>query len=667
MPDFLLEIGVEEIPDWMIEPALADLKARFEKLLETARLSGEVDWVDATPRRLVLKASGLVESQADSEELITGPPKSAGTGAAQGFARKNATTVDRLGTVSTDKGEYFSFKKQVAGRATAEILSESLPAIVTALYFPKTMYWTGKGGVRFIRPIRWIVALLGDDVVSFEVAGVWSGNTTRGHRILGSKDPVAVKIDGYESVLRSNYVIVKSAERRARIETALGADVQPDPELLTTLVYLTEWPTPIRGAFDAGFLELPKEILSTVMRHHQRYFSVLNPDGGLAPEFVAVTNTDGDPDGLIRQGNERVLRARFNDARFFWQVDQQKKLADRLDDLKKVTFQAKFEKPTYFDKTERVVALAGELASGVTADESAIARGALLAKTDLTTDMVKEFTELQGVVGGLYARAQGESESVAAAIQDHYKPVSMGDSIPRTVEGQIVAMADKLDTLRESFAIGLAPTGSKDPLALRRAAQGLIKILVESGLPIELTAYLGGNHDLKAFLDERMAYYFREVKGFAYDEVNAVLAAPYLSVAGLLERLTAIHEIRNTPDFEPLAASLKRIKNILKQANQLGSDSQPDPALLTDGPERDLAAAASRVARIVMSTPDVKGQLEAIASLRSIVDAFFDKILVNDPVEKIRQNRLALLNSLLTEFSRIADFSEIVPRASETT
>jgi glycyl-tRNA synthetase beta chain len=669
MSDFLLEIGVEEIPDWMIEPALADLTARVEKLLETAKLSGRVDWVDATPRRLVLKASGLADKQADSEELVTGPPKSAGAGAAQGFAKKNGATVDRLGTLATDKGEYFSFLKKVSGRPTVEIFSESLPGIITSLYFPKAMYWTGKGGVRFIRPIRWIVALIGTAVVPFEIASVSAANTTRGHRILGSKEPLAVSINNYEATLRANYVIVKSAERRARIEGALGLDVLPDPELLNTLVFFTEWPTAIRGHFDAGFLELPKEILSTVMRHHQRYFSVVRPDGSLAPEFIAVTNTDGDPDSLIRQGNERVLQSRFNDARFFWKVDQQKKLADRVDDLKKVTFQAKLEKPTYFDKTERVASLAAELAdaAGVACDKAALLRAALLAKTDLTTEMVKEFTELQGVVGGLYARAQNESESTAAAIYDQYKPTSMEDSIPRTVEGRILAMADKLDTLRESFAIGLIPSGSKDPFALRRAAQGLLKILVEGALPLSLSAFLSDSPELKAFFDERLAYYFREVKGFAYDEVNAVLAAPYPSVGSLPERLTAVREVRNSLNFEPLAASFKRIKNILKQANQLGSNAQPDSALLTPGPEQDLANAADRIAKTIDASSNVKAQLEAIASLRPEVDTFFDKILVNDPDERIRQNRLALLSSLLTEFSRIADFSEIVPRASETT
>ena len=528
------------------------------------------------------------------------------------------------------------------------------------------MYWTGKGGARFIRPIRWIVALLGADVVPFDVAGVRSSDTTYGHRILGAKGPIPVTIENYEEQLRKNFVIVKAAERQQRIEAALGSDVEPDAALLKTLVYLTEWPTPIRGSFDPAYLELPKEILSTVMRHHQRYFSVLKPDGSLAPEFVAITNTDGDPDGLIRQGNERVLRARFNDARFFWKVDQQKKLADRVEDLKKVTFQAKLEKPTYWDKTERVVDLARQLAAalGIEPKQEAIARAAYLAKADLTTDMVKEFTELQGVVGGLYAKVQGESEAVATAIYDHYKPVSMEDSIPRTVEGQVVAVADKLDTLRACFGVGLIPSGSKDPFALRRAAQGLVKILFEGELPLHLPSVVGDNPELQSFLDDRIGNYLREIRHYAYDEVSAAMSVSTPHLADLERRIAALQKVRATPDFEPLAASFKRIKNILKQA-QVTSTAPPDETLLAPGPEGALYVAFTRVREQLKTHPTYEAKLEAIASLRPEVDLFFDKILVNDPDEKVRRNRLALLNSLLTEFSNIADFSEIVPKAAQ--
>ena len=482
MADFLLEIGTEEIPDWMIEPALNDLRNRFQSAF--GAFEGSALIADGTSRRLVIWAKDLSERAPDVQTVVPGPYVSAGEKAAQGFARKQGTTVEALGKMQDAKGERFVFHQLTTGQLAKEALSEKLPEVVTGIHFPKMMYWTGKNGVRFIRPIRWIVAAIEDQVVPFEVAGVKSGATTRGHRILGSKEPLPVMVSTYLDILQSNFVIVQAEKRKQRIEAGLGSDVQRDEDLLRTLVYLTEFPSTVRGSFDPAYLELPKEILTTVMRHHQRYFSVVKADGSLAPEFVAVTNTDGDPDGLIRQGNERVLRARFKDARFFWRVDQRKKLYERVPDLAKITFQAKLG--SYKDKTERVVELAAELAAEASADEKTVARAALLSKCDLTTDMVKEFPELQGIVGGLYAKAQCESEAVATAIYDHYKPVSMEDSIPRTVEGHVVALADKLDTLRECFKIGLVPTGSKDPFALRRAAQGLIKILFQARLDVRL-------------------------------------------------------------------------------------------------------------------------------------------------------------------------------------
>jgi glycyl-tRNA synthetase beta chain len=437
--------------------------------------------------------------------------------------------------------------------------------------------------------------------------------------------------------------------------------VRKDDELLATLVHLTEYPTPIRGSFDPSYLELPKEILSTVMRHHQRYFSVLNEDGSLAPHFVAVTNTNGDPDGLIRQGNERVLRARFNDARFFWQVDQQKTLFVRVRDLDKVTFHAKLG--SYADKTSRLMSLAETVASQTGANVQAVRRAAELCKADLTTDMVKEFPELQGVVGGLYAKAQGESEAVAETIYDHYKPVSMEDSIPRTLEGQVLSITDKLDTLRECFKVGLIPTGSKDPFALRRAAQGVVKILFEAKLPLDVMTFFRQVPELASFMKERIQFYLRDVLDYAYDEVAAAMTPPLTTLPDLADRAEAIHHVRPTADFEPLAASFKRIKNILKQA-QVTSTDQPNSGLLAPGPEQELYQAFLRVRETTKANATYREKLASIASLRPQVDLFFDKILVNDPDPAIRQNRLALLSSLLTEFSTIADFSEIVTQGA---
>lgn len=659
---FLLEIGTEEIPDWMIVSALNQLQDHFQSMLDGHSLGGRVAWTGATPRRLALSAGGLIERQADTEELVMGPPKSAGAGAAAGFARKMGVTAAALGTESTAKGEYFSFRKKVTGQAARDILAAELPGLILKIQWPKAMYWTAKNGPRFIRPIRWLVALLAGEVVPFEIAGVHSGNITRGHRKLGSSN-IPVTVENYRDALAANGVILFAKDRREKIEVEMaalldqtGLHVRPDPELLETLVYITELPAPITGTFDQQFLELPSEVLVTVMRHHQKYFSVEDAAGKLAPRFIAVMNTSADPEGLVRRGNERVLRARFNDARFFWQMDQHKSLAARVDDLANVTFQAKLG--SYLEKTQRNTALAGELARLAGLDPTPVERAATLLKADLTTEMVKEFTELQGVVGGLYAQAQGEPEEVWRAIYDHYKPVSMEDSIPSTVPGRIVALADKLDTLRGCFGVGLMPTGSKDPFALRRAAQGVVRILVEGKLEFPLSALAGNDAQLREFLLDRIRYYFREVRGFAYDEVNAVLATGPQNLPDMEARLKALKAVRPTENFEPLAASFKRIQNILRQAAFEGSGSA-DEALVEPGPERTLFDEFERV-RDAAGQTEYLPALQAIASLRPAVDLFFDKVLVNAPDPKVRRNRLTLLNGILTEFSTIADFSEIV-------
>ena len=641
--NFLLEIGSEEIPHWMIPGPLEQL-AKME-------LFGATPQVDATPRRLVVRASGLPERTPDEEQVVKGPPISAGEKAAAGFAKKQGVELAAV----QKSGDYFELRKHVPGRPVRDLLAESLPATILGLEWPKAMYWTGKAGPRFIRPIRWIVALLGDQVVPFEIAGVKSGSVTRGHRILGTA-AIPVTYDNYESELRKNFVILSSNERREKIEREAGAfGAKLDVELLETLTFITEYPTALQGDFDPAYLELPAEVLTMVMRHHQKYFSVEEAPGKLAPHFVAIMNTSGDPEGLVKRGNERVLKARFNDARFFWTTDLDRALVDRVPDLERVTFHAKLG--SYFFKTERVKALVEELGGNADAQSAAY-----LCKADLTTEMVKEFTDLQGVMGGLYARAQGEPETVWRAIYEHYKPLSMEDSIPATREGRIVALADKLDTLQQCFRIGLVPTGSKDPFALRRAAQGVVKILVEAKLEYELNDLAEG--ELREFLLDRIKYYFREIRGFKYDEVNAVLASGCGTLADVEARLTALAAVRPTENFEPLAVSFKRIQNILKQANFAG-DGSPDPALLESGPEADLHKAFEQV-RAAAKDASYQKALEDIASLRPQVDIFFDKVLVNAKDEKVRANRLTLLHNLLTEFSTIADFSEIVTSGEST-
>jgi glycyl-tRNA synthetase beta chain len=639
--NFLLEIGTEEIPDWMIPPALENLRLLFEKL----ELPHESVRLDATPRRLVLRAYGLPLRLKDREERVQGPAKGAPAGAIAGFAKKQGVTPEDLLLEVTAKGEYYTFRKKVPGRAVKEILAEALPGVILGIYFPKTMYWTGKGGPRFIRPVRWIVAMLGEEIVPFELAGVRSGALSAGHRRLGARE-IAVIASDYEQRLRDHYVILSSEERREKIvEGMKDVRIKPDAALLDTLVYLTEWPKPIVGNFDPPFLELPEEVLITVMRHHQKYFSVEDANGKLAPRFVAIMNTDGDPQGYIRRGNERVLRARFNDARFFWDSDQKKKLADRKQDLANVTFQAKLG--SYLAKTERMMKLAAELGG----DGHAV-RAAELCKCDLTTELVKEFTELQGVVGGLYARVQGEPERVWQSVYDHYKPESMEDALPRHRTAQIVALADKLDTLRGCFGVGMIPTGSKDPFALRRAAQGVVRILVEGQFELPLLHLIGGDESLKAFFEERVKYYFKDIRGFKYDEVNACMASGWTNLADVEARLARVQALRPTPDFEPLAASFKRIRNILEQAKFVPGAAPINESLLEAGPERNL----------YNEYLAIKGQpIESVISrLRPKVDLFFDKVLVNTPDLAVRQNRFTLLSTLLAEFSTIADFSEIV-------
>lgn len=673
MLPFLLEIGTEEIPDWMIPGALEHLEKLFTELLAKHSLSHEALRLDATPRRLVLRCAGVQEAQESTESLVTGPPVSAAykngepTPAAYAFAKKMGTDLASLQRTETPKGEYLAFTQKTEGRPAAEILSENLAGLVLGIHFPKNMVWAGKGTSRFIRPIRWLVALLGEAVVPFEIEGVASGNTTEGHRRLG-KPSLPVTHATYESVLLENGVILSADERRKRIvegaeslAAAKGVNVSLDVGLLETLVYITEYPTPILGSFAEEYLSLPEEVLITVMKHHQKYFAVHRADGTLAPHFVAVMNTAADPEGLVVNGNERVLRARFNDARFFWDFDQKKTLAERVESLASVTFHAKLG--NYLEKTSRNRERIAALAKLAGADAAQAERAAELAKCDLTTELVKEFTELQGVVGGLYARHQGEAEEVARAIYDQYKPASMEGAIPSTLLGQLLSLADKADTLASCFSIGLIPKGSSDPFALRRAAQGIVRILAEGEANLSLDAFHGDDAALHEFFKDRVRYYFRDVQGFAYDEVNAVMATGFADLKDAGKRLEALRAVRPTENFEPIAASFKRIKNILRQAEFTGGPVAE--SLLSEEAEqrlyKEFLSVRDRVQQL-RGSGDYHGALAAIAGLRPAVDAFFDKVLVNASDEQVRRNRLGLLHQLLTELSAIADFSEIVTR-----
>lgn len=701
MADFLLEIGTEEIPARMLDGATAELARRVGELLVRERLAASAQVEPfSTPRRLAVVARGVAASQPDVEEQVTGPAVKVAykdgepTPAAHAFAKKVGLELSKIQKVSTPKGEYLTAKVTNKGRGAAEVLAEALPREISGVYWAKSMYWRGGAPERFVRPVRWMVALLDGEVVPVEFGGVRAGKTSRGHRILGGEVQVTAPGE-YAAKLAGAKVIAARAEREQRIRKALDAVARQvvglrwreDAALLSTVVNLTEFPSAILGSFDKEFLALPEEVLVTVMRDHQKYFAVEGPDGKLAPYFLAVLNTESDPEGLIRHGNERVLRARFNDARFFWQTDQKTSLKDRVEMLKAVTFQK--DLGSYHDKAQRVSELANEIAAdldaaGVKLDRDAVNEAAWLAKTDLTTELVKEFTELQGVVGGLYARAQKHKAAVADAIYDQYKPESMDDAAARTVEGAVLSIADKADSIAGMFALGNVPSGSKDPFALRRAANGIVKTIVEHNLPLDLgrlfTTALGGyqgseaekkfkgHNTLEAILDflrERLEFYLRDVRGFAYDVVAATLAAGASDVVDAIARTGAVAGVRQTPDFEAISTSFKRMKNILRQAEEAGKKPAGalDPDALVEPQEKTLAAQAQVSALRFASLKDkhrYAAAMAEISKLRPAIDAFFDKVMVMVEDERLRSNRLALLQKLLDDFSTIADFSEIV-------
>ncbi|MBV8436906.1 MAG: glycine--tRNA ligase subunit beta [Silvibacterium sp.] len=689
--NFLFEIGLEEIPARMIAPAQAELARRVEDVLRRERLlkAGHEVHSYSTPRRLAVLLSGVEAGQADTQEQLTGPSWAVAfkngepTAAAQAFAKKAGVDVSALQKSTTSKGEYVSAVVLRKGRTASEILAEQLPKELTALYWPKNMYWRAGKPERFVRPVKWLLALLDHAIVPVEFAGVHAANLTYGHRVLHGDAAVTVEHAGdYPGVLELAFVTADVAPRRHRIRKGLdaatrtiaGARWREDEALVETVTNLTEWPSVLLGSFDPEFLALPEEVLVTVMRDHQKYFAVEDAQGRLAPYFLTVLNTQPDERGseIIRQGNERVLRARFNDARFFWTVDQKIPPVDRVEMLKAVTFQK--DLGSYFEKTEANLRISERLAAvaverGAVVDDAGLATAVRLAKTDLTTELVKEFTELQGVVGGLYARAQGLGEAVAQAIYWQYSPAAVEDPIPPTVEGQILGIADRFQTISAMFGIGLDPTGSKDPFGLRRAANGVVKILAESALPLTLADLVPQeSQKLVGFFRERVEFYLRDVRGFAYDVVNAVLAPGYDDIRDAIARAEALTAVRGSQDFIAISAAFKRMNNIIRQAYERelwredAAANGVKSALLNDPAE---VALVSQVERLMPEVESLRSEhnyreaLERIATLRPHVDLFFDKVMVMVDDPTLRDNRLALITRVKTSFSSIADFSEV--------
>ncbi len=682
--ELFLEIGCEEIPAGFIPRATAEMKAIITRELATARLSFSEIKTLATPRRLALVVKGIPAVQPDAEISATGPslkaaydPTGKPTKAAEGFARGQGVDVADLQTITTDKGEYLFVCKQVTGRPTYEILTELLPALVANIPFKKSMRW-GDGDVRFARPIHWIVALFDGTVVPFSFGTIESGKLSRGHRFMANTTFPVSNFAGYLDECERHFVIPDPEKRKEiirrethRVAAAAGGHLLPDEELLEQVTYLVEYPSAVHGTFSSEFLKVPKEVLITSMRSHQRYFSIIDANGGLLPGFITINNTLTEDPSVVVKGNERVLRARLSDARFFFEEDKKVRLDERVESLKKVVYQQKLG--TSFEKMERFRSLAEGLAERLNpAVKIYASRAAWLCKADLVSGMVGEFPEVQGIMGREYALLEGENSAVANAIAEHYLPTQAGGELPASDCGAFVSIADKLDTICGCFGVGLIPTGAADPYALRRATIGIIAIILDKGYRLSLRELTDQSLELlsakltrpKEQVASDVLEFFRarfvNLLGnqFAVDAVDAAIAAGFDDLVDVKARITALAEFKTHPDFEPLAVAFKRVGNIIKA----GIDTSVDPSLFQDTAEGTLYEAIQTVkssADELIASGAWLDALTVIATLRGPVDNFFDKVMVMAEEQHVRSNRLALLTTIARLVSKVADFSRI--------
>lgn len=706
----LLEIGTEEIPSRMIEGALRDLRQGLLGEIQDARLmqgtgsaeDGRAE-IFGTPRRLAVRVRGVLERQPDREEEIVGPPARAAfdaaggpTKAAEGFARAQGVAVGELRRIETPKGECVGVRRTMPGLRATDVLAKRIPLVVGSLTFPKMMRW-GSGEHRFVRPIHWIVALLDREVIDMTIAGVPSGNRTVGHRLRGAPWITIVDPMKYVELLRTHLVVAQIEERRAAIEEQLRqsarahgavlaappgspAGAEGDSELLQDVVHMVESPRVIAGEFDASFLDLPEEVLVTAMRHHQKSFSLRQPSGGLLNRFLAIADAEGDPQHAIRKGNEWVLRARLADARFFWEEDRKTTLSQHAASLARVTFHEKLG--SFAGKSARIVRLARVVLglfvrSGQSADGAWVEEAAALCKADLTTQMVKEFPELEGIVGALYARADGLAEGVVEAIYAHYLPRGAEDPLPPTREGAIVTLADRLDTQTGIFMLGVVPTGSRDPYGLRRSVLGVCRVLIAHKVRASLSDLIdraldgyaedgiGGSVSAPETKSSLLEFYrgrlqfIGEEAGLRQDSVRAALAASADDAYDARLRMTALDAIREDPDFVPLVLAHKRIKNILRER----PENRYDAAGLNEDAERDLDRVLRAVVPAIESAEARSDYLQALrelARLGPLLDRFFKEVLVLAEDTRQRDNRLGLLQSIARLFLKVGDFSEIV-------
>jgi glycyl-tRNA synthetase beta chain len=683
--ELLFEIGTEEIPSGYLPPALEELKAMAGRMLQEQRLSYAGLATAGTPRRLTLVVEGLAERQTDRRREVVGPPKAAAfdiegkpTRAGEGFARAQGVPADRLEVRALERGEYVVAVHEEEGVKTPEILAGLLPKLVAALSFPKYMRW-GEGSLRFVRPIRWLLAIYGGKLVPFSLDGLRSDSKTYGHRFLSPRGLRVRNYRDYVERLEERFVIVDPARRRELVrslatEAAAAVEGQPllDDALVECVADLVEFPTAVCGAFKPEYLELPREVIITPMQKHQRYFPVVDKRGMLLPHFVTISNMLAKDMDLIRQGNERVLRARLHDAEFFFAEDRKRPLPARVPDLTQIIFQEKLG--TVFDKVQRLRALVGAMADRVDPAARATAeRAAELCKADLVTSLVKEFPTLQGVMGRVYAGLAGEAPEVCQAIEEHYLPRFAGDRLPAGSAGAIVGLADRLDSIVGCFGIGLVPSGSEDPYGLRRAALGVVQILLQRGFRLCLESAVARvcaahgsrltedaektEREVLEFLRSRTQAVLSE-RGLPADVVEAVLSASSNDVADAARRAEALTALKREADFAELSAAFRRVVGIIPK----GFERPVETSRLVEGAERALYAQAMELKTEVeglVAAQDYLRALQRIAALKPMVDMFFEEVLVIGPDEALTQNRFALLKAVRDLFARIADFTKV--------
>jgi len=735
--DFLLEIGVEELPASYIEPALQELRRKAASELNSRRVTYSSIEGYSTPRRLTIHVKGLPESQEDLEKEVIGPAsrvayddKGAPTQAAKGFARSQGVTVECLAIKKTEKGDYVCAIVKEQGRPVKEVLSEFLPSLVLSLSFPRTMTWADPA-VRFGRPVRWVVALLGDVVVPFTVAGVNSDRFTSGNRFL-APEPIKLKnASEYSGKLEKAWVIVDAGERRRTVDKLVreeaskkGGSIVEDPELTGIVANLLEFPVPFAGSFDKRFLELPRDVVVTAMREHQRYFAVQDDHGNLMPFFITLRNGGKDGEDNVRRGNERVLKARLDDARFYWEKDVSIGIAKQLELLKDVVWQESMG--SVYDKCERLSELSQFVMESWDKSRLAIAkRAGLLCKVDLVSEMVKdgkEFTTLQGIIGGEYAAKAGEEPSVSLAIKEHYLPGFAGDTLPSSLEGCAVSIADRLDEIVGSFATDRIPSGSEDPYGVKRQANGIMRILIEKKLHFSLSSSVekaiellsrkfsvgggvgagvvggrggeggasasearSGGEGLRSgislssgvglragtrmggvvasFLVQRLAFILSEM-GIEQDVADAVLSVDSDDPFRSWLKAEALARWKSDAQFSGVVISFKRVSNILK------TQDYPTPVAqeLSEEVERSLLEKVQKASGLISTAVSGENYQDAIThllALKAPIDAFFEGVMVMDQDAKVRDRRLGLLAFVRSEFIKLADFSRLFEQVQE--